>query len=171
MYRPMRGIGWVVLGTALLGAALPPMGCGERTDVPLPSSQNGHIRWETKQVLLEADDFHIDVNGKTYKADVVGGTLNSDPGHENYCTLEAIWREHDTEMRLFIYFVGDATHWWSDEARTYDGQAQGDWIFYRNPFPRTARGQAFTGDLTLKSEPGGPTGQVHFKNLHLEACR
>ena len=51
--------------------------------------------------------------------------VNSDPGDATYRTLEATWRENGVEMRLNLYFGGDASAWWVSEIRIYNGYGQG----------------------------------------------
>jgi hypothetical protein len=134
-------------------------------------SQDGNaVSWSTTRASLEADDFSIVVDGKTFTAQDVDVDAQSDPGDTQNCTLELIWQEQGVEMRLFIYFEADGTNWWSDEVRTYNGKASPDedWVYYIGTFFQTKLGETFTGDIDLQSTSGG-TGTVHFKNLRLQA--
>jgi hypothetical protein len=135
------------------------------------------VSWTTDYVSLTAKDFYIEADGVKYLANVQGGSVHSDPGESDYCTLEIIWNEHWQEMRLFIYFTADATHWWADEIRTYDGQSSG-WIYYEGMFFKTALGSAFVGDVDLTSSRSEESiqgeeiqGKVHFEGLELQAFR
>ena len=51
-----------------------------------------------------------------------------------------------------MYFEADDTDWWVREIRTYDGQAQGDWVTANGPFFKTPLGAAFEGDVTIDLE-------------------
>lgn len=141
------------------------MSCSE--DKPTePTTKLNPVSWNTDAVHLTADDFSIQADGKTYLANV----SNIDVGGSS-STLELIWTEHDTDMRLFVYFEANSTDWWSDEVRTYDG-AMNDgtrWIYYTGEFFKSSLGVPFQGDVDLVSSgsDNGITGQLHFKNLRL----
>lgn len=140
---------------------------------------NNPISWMTPYVSLTADNFYIRIGKINYTSTKNKLTLHSDPGNPNYKTLEAIWYEfnpeiNDTvEMRMFIYFKSDGLYWWSDEIRTYNGNKQGDWIYYRpissdKPFFKTLNGRPFIakGDTRIASTPIG-AGYILFTNLRL----
>lgn len=131
------------------------------------------VSWETRTVSLQADDFWIDVDGQRYTGRMTVLEPHSDPGWNHYTTLELIWQEREREMRLFIYFKSDGTHWWSDEIRTYDGSKDPlrvDWIYYHGTHFKSPVGQPFTGDVQLLNNGPGDTvkGTIHFRNLRLE---
>ena len=127
------------------------------------------ISWETGQVSLKADDFYIIADGEYFYANVEDVDLHSDPGSDDYFTLEVEWQENGVEMRLYIYFYANQSNWWSEEIRTYDGQEDGDWIYYTGVFFETSVGSAFTGNVDLYSdEDNDYTGQIHFEGLKLE---
>ncbi len=138
-------------------------------DKPTDStSKPNPVSWNTGVVSLIADDFYIQAAGVTYLANVlnvnVGGSSN---------TLELEWVEHDTDMRLYVYFEADSANWWSDEIRTYDG-AKNDgtrWIYYYGEFFKSTLGTQFQGDVDLTSNDSdnGVIGKLHFKNLRLLA--
>lgn len=121
----------------------------------------------TKQVRLSADSMSITAGGKHFTA---GGSivdLNSDPGTRNkYTTIELVWNEGGTEMRLNIYFASDGRDWWANEIMTYNGKSPGDWIDYRGTYFRTPLGTAFTGDVDLAATDA--PGHLHFSNLRLQ---
>jgi hypothetical protein len=126
------------------------------------------ILWKTDQVTLSADDFYIRINGKKYLANVANVAVSSDPGTPVYTTLELIWNENGVEMRMFVYFKSDASNWWSDEIRTYDGQNPGNWIFYKNAkFFMTPLGDDYTvSGLDIQNDPTEMnSGLIHFSNL------
>ena len=95
------------------------------------------IHWHTDVVDLQASDFAIVANGATFNAQVPKVDVRSDPGDATYRTFEVTWSEHGVEQRLSMYFDGDDTSWWVKEIRTYNGKANGDWLFAQGPFFRT----------------------------------
>ena len=144
------------------------------TVTPSPSPVVTGIHWQTETVKLDADSFSIQAGGQTFTATPDSGTyglnVRSDPGSTNYTTLESDWIEHGVPMRFFIYFKADGTNWWSNEMRTYNGLAQGDWIYYNNnTFFLTPLGQSYTNqNFNLQSTSGAISGTIHFTNLKLK---
>lgn len=132
--------------------------------VPLNS-----VSWTTGEVSLSADGFAIVANNYGFLGNPDHQTINSNPSSATYTTLELVWHENGREMRLFIYFSADATHWWSNEIRTYDGQLAGDWIYYYGDFFEQPLGTPFIGDLVLQSNGPSDTthGTIYFLNLRL----
>jgi hypothetical protein len=125
------------------------------------------VRFTTPQVSFAADGLAIDAGGKTFTTNATAVEVHSDPGTPNtYTTLELDWTEHGVGMRLYIYFTSDGHNWWSNEIRTYNGNAQGDWIYYRGTFFRAPLGTAFTGTVDLVATEG--TGHLRLTNLHLQ---
>jgi hypothetical protein len=136
-----------------------------------PGVPGNQVNWTTEVVDLQAADFWIDTAGKRFL-----GTgqmrVSSDPGNATYRTLELTWLEHGAEMRVNLYFGGDATHWWIDEIRTYDGTAQSpDWLFYSVPEIRAPISQPWVGNVHLtsigSSQPGRGPGTLHFGAMRL----
>lgn len=135
------------------------------------------ISWMTNAVSLAAQNFYIRI-GNTYFVAVRNGyTLHSDPGDGTRKTLEVTWNEfnpaiNDTvEMRMFMYFKTDGLYWWSDEIRTYNGNKQGDWIYYKpvsqdKPFFKTLNGLTYTGSEIISSTPIGQ-GTILLQNMKL----
>ncbi len=76
-------------------------------------------------------------------------------------------------MRLDIYFQADGTEWWSEELRTYDGNADGDWVTFTGDFFRTPMGTAATGvfdeTATDAENDSGITSRLHIEGLRLQA--
>ncbi|OGH12254.1 MAG: hypothetical protein A2857_00615 [Candidatus Levybacteria bacterium RIFCSPHIGHO2_01_FULL_36_15] len=143
----------------------------------VPSEIN-KISWRTNNVLLEADDFHIKVDGKKYIAKT-NVNLHSDSSGAPYTTLEAIWEENGVEMRLFMYFDHRPGSFWRlYEVRTYNGQKPGDWIFY-NPLDQFGQsiqnsiGYAYINNGSLiEFKPlsnSKYSGVIYFRNLRLQA--
>jgi hypothetical protein len=118
------------------------------------------VYWETNVVQFKAEDFWLDANGQRFlgspKMDV-----NSDPGDATNRTLELTWQEHGVEMRMNLYFSGDATTAWINEIRVYDGTAKPDWKTVTGRFAPVPLGATWTGDLDVDFQgtagvAGGP---------------
>jgi hypothetical protein len=128
------------------------------------------LNWVGPTYTLTADDFVITANGVDFTAEVPAASMNvgGDPGNPTYSSIEATWTEHGVEMRLYIYLHNDGQQWWSDEIRTYDGRADGDWITYTGDFFRSPLGTPFVGDLDLTSDSGQTyAGRLRFENLRM----
>lgn len=89
------------------------------------------IVWETPYASLKSSDFYIRIGGqKFYGQEPI--SVRSDPGLDR-TTLEMTWQEKGVEMRLFLYFQKAANNMWElYEMRSYNGQSQGDWIYYQD---------------------------------------
>lgn len=90
------------------------------------------VSWSTPYAALKSGNFFIQIGYKKfYGKEPVD--VRSDPG-EDKTTLEATWNENGVEMRLFMYFQKiDKGMWNLYEMRTYNGNAQGEWIYYSMP--------------------------------------
>ena len=160
----------VTTGPADTGAPSPDPSAGTPATTTTAPASTGQFTAETRQVALTADAVTIKAGGKEFVT-VSPVSVRGDPGMPNeYTTLELTWQEHGVEMRLFIYFSSDGGQWWSNEIRTYNGAASGDWITYKGDFFRRPLGQPFTGDFTVAT-PDPAVGSLHFSNLRLEAFR
>lgn len=125
------------------------------------------VRFTSPQVSFAADSLAIEAGGKTFTTNAAVVDVHSDPGTLNrYTTLELEWTEHDVGMRLNVYFTSDGYDWWANEIRTYNGNAQGDWIYYRGTFFRAPLGTAFTGNVDLAASTG--SGHLRLTDLHLQ---
>jgi hypothetical protein len=173
-----RWVGIAVFAALLLGAlGAGALGVGGQLGggiVPGPSepaSVDGdplQVEWKTDVVLLTAREFAIDVRGKTFHATSPNVDVHSDPGTLTYRTLEATWHENSVEMRLNLYFAGDATASWVEEIRIYDGEPAGEWLETRGTFFKTPLGGAWTGDQDITfTDPAGQPARVHFAGLTL----
>ena len=130
------------------------------------------VSWQAGPVLLEANDFYVEAGGVRFQADTRAMLVDGDPGVPGErTTLELFWREHDVEMRLFIYFQSDLQEWWSNEIRIYNGREDGDWIYFEEELFRRPLGMPFEGDIHLTAETEGIPGVIHFDGLRLEAYR
>lgn len=143
------------------------------------------INWETSHVKMTADNFYIVANGQKFNRPFTDLKLTSDPAgddNDKYTTLEAIWNENNTEMRLFMYFKHDGTDWWSNEMRIYNGANPGNWITFTQGVGDTVSYQKQYGFFTTKlkdtfnrtgvtryTTSGGGIGEIHFENLKLQA--
>ena len=134
----------VALGSGMLGV-------GGTSTTGLGSNGNA-VHWRTDVVAFTARDFWIDANGKRFTADVADVSVTSDPGNATYRTLEVTWHEHGVEMRLNLYFAGDATTSWVSEIRTYDGRPAGKWVTWEGTWFQAPNGGASSGDLDLTSD-------------------
>jgi hypothetical protein len=139
-----------------------------------PAAGAPQVAWQTKVVSLTAMDFSILAGGKTFRG-VAPIEVSSDPGDATYRTLEATWHEHGVEMRLNLYFDGDAGTWWVNEIRVYDGTANPGWLYARGTFFKTALGGTWSGDIDIPMTDADVAGRlpasVHFGGLTLASGR
>lgn len=147
----------------------PPAAGGAPTTAAIPAAG---VLFETKQVSLAARAITIDIDGKTFTT-TTPMEVSGDPGDLKYQTLELVWREHDTEMRMSIYLQANDTEWWSNEIRTYDGTKPGEWAYYRGDFFRSPLNAGFVGDFESRAtgEEGSASGRLRMTGLRLEAFR
>ena len=127
------------------------------------------MAWQTSTVSLQAEAFWIVADGQCYTSRGTAVQVHSDPGHSRYTTLELIWTERGREMRWFIYLEANASGWWSEEMRTYDGQLPySDWLYYYGRFFASPIGQAFRGDIAFTNDPQDEIrGELHLQGLTL----
>jgi hypothetical protein len=134
-----------------------------------PGSNGNAVHWRTEVVEFTARDFWIDANGQRFTAAVPDVSVRSDPGDATYRTLEVTWQEHGVEMRLNLYFTGDATSWWVSQIRIYNGRNPGDWVSvgdepgWTGTWFRAPRGGSSVGELDLSA----PGGALHVAGLTL----
>ena len=148
----VAGCGIVAVGALLLVA----LGGGAFGGGTGPSTPPGNaITWHTDVVDLQAADFGIVAGGKTFTARVPKVAVSSDPGDATYRTLEVTWQEHGVEQRLYLYFGGDATSWWVDKIRIYNGAQQGEWLYATDSSSEARSGPS--GGETWTSTCGTPT--------------
>ncbi len=104
------------------------------------------ILWKTEYTKLAADNFYIRIGDDYYYGTNDQWALHANPAITDYTTLEANWREHDAEMRVFLYFRKPTPDKWElYEIRTYNGERPyGDWIYYE---PQDASGSAIVNDV------------------------
>ncbi|CAN5292296.1 hypothetical protein BH10PAT1_BH10PAT1_3360 [soil metagenome] len=142
---------------------------------PTPTPNSGPtnpISWNTGYVSLSASDFYISIGGGQHfnVNNVQNLDVRSDPENSSYTTLEATWHEtNGVEMRLYMYFAKDSNNnWYVSQVRTYNGQLNGDWIFYPG-FPGSGnQGPLNQSSFDLIATGGSGVGQIHFDNLSLQ---
>lgn len=142
-----------------------------KTEPPIGSRTNEPaVSFVTNQVSLTADNFVITANGMQFTARNVELMVHSDPGGDDYQTLEVEWTELGVEQRLYIYFASDGNDWWATEIRTRNGHADADWIEYLGSRFRTPVGSAFTGSVDLRPDDGRD-GRLEIENMRLMAFK
>jgi hypothetical protein len=143
---------------------------GRGTDSPTrPASSGTGISFVTNNVSFTADDLWIDVGGQRFTSTGAKVDVHTDPGTASYTTLELTWTEHGVQMNVNIYFQSDGTQWWSNELRTYNGKAEGDWVTFRGDFFRSARSAESTGTFDQTATENGVTSHFHIDGLKLIA--
>jgi hypothetical protein len=170
---PGRGVALAAAAVLLLAALTASMlgGVGGRPGTPGESgnpaviSEAPPIVLRTDVVTLAAEELWVDVASKRFLG-AVAAAVTSDPGSATYRTLELTWSEHGVEMRINLYFGGDAGSWWVDEVRTYNGAARGDWLYARGRFFQSPLGTPWTGDVDVALEDhsgaGGTPASLHI---------
>ena len=118
------------------------MACSDDSPTATESASNT-VSWDAGHVTLQADDFRIEVGGMTYLGNVDSVFVGGDPGGSANNSLETEWTEHDTSMRLYMYFESADGDWWCYEIRTYDGSESGDWVYYYGEFFKSPVGHRF----------------------------
>ncbi len=152
--------------------------------LPIKVGGSHPVDWQTGTVRFTAEEFWVEINGKKhFLPQDLASSVHSDPGDSRYTTLEVTWNEwieSDTgaqlsEMRFFVYFKSDGQKWWSEEIRTYDGELQGEWIYYRGRFFEHNWGQAYqAADFTVQSvsaERPGFIGKIYLVNPRIEILK
>lgn len=139
---------------------------------PTPSERP--IGIGSEDVDLNAGNFYIEIDGKKYYGTKPMDIHNniSQP-YPSATSLETIWHENGVEMRLFIYFrayiSSSSATWEIYDIRTYDGNSQGEWLYY--PADRSWGNFGNLGysaswqKLDLVSKDG--KGLIHFDTLKL----
>ena len=134
-----------------LGQASPPYGDSARQE----TAKQGPYSWTTDSVEFSADSIVVTIGDRELQPVLQTLKYNCYCIHEDRSTLELTWFDDGIEMRLYIYFEAHATKWWSDEVRTYDGDVNAEWVYYRRPFEQHLFGQplgsVFQGDIALHS--------------------
>ena len=76
-------------------------------------------------------------------------------------------------MRLWFFVEADDTHWWVNEIYTYDGEKNGEWLYYKRlaPQTRTPRGQSLEMDLRLTPDQANRKGAKKGASLRIDGMR
>lgn len=112
----------------LLGKVSPTLAATQQASTQ--SSTPNPIVWKTNFAKLSASDFYIRI-GNVYYYGAEPIRVSSDPGNDKYTTLEVTWNEKNVEMRMFMYFQKRSDgEWEMYDLRTYNGNKNGDWIYY-----------------------------------------
>jgi hypothetical protein len=158
----------VTFGQSSAHVRVRPSVASQTTTPQQPASPS--VRFETKQVLLQASALVITAGGNQFTPQTPVN-VHTDPGDAHYQTLELGWQQHGVQMAMNIYFASDRHDWYATEIRTYDGHAYGKWIEYLGEQFRTPLGQAFTGDVSLRPSDGTSGAHLSLTGLQLEAFR
>ena len=125
---------------------------------PVPEQEVGvAYSWTTEAVEFSADSIVIGIGDREFQPVLDTLEVSGDPGDEDSSTLELTWFDGVIEMRLYMYFKADATRWWSDQVRNYDGHVDGEWVDYRYGRSFEERlfghplGSPYQGDIALHS--------------------
>lgn len=136
---------------------------------PTPSF-NSPEKWGTRYAKLYSSAFSIRIGDQTF----IGKEpieVSSDSGIEQQ-TLEVKWYENNVEMRMYMYFrKKGSSEWELYELRTYNGQQQGDWIYYdvtSNPVSGYIGSYYFNTDRKFVAK-NGSNAEIICKNCKIEA--
>lgn len=153
-------------------SSAPPAGACTDGTTPATFGCSGAVQWDTPQVRLDGTAFSVLTTGttgtQTFTAKDGNVVLDSDPGDSKYQTLELTWQENGVEQRWNIYFASDGKDWWATEMRTYDGSANGEWVYFIGERFRTPLGSAWSGDLDLTASDHGVTSHLRMQITHLQ---
>jgi hypothetical protein len=157
-------------------------GENQPTPINIPDMTTKHpVNLQTETVSITADNMIIDVNGQYFypfndPLQDNGYEVRSDPGRNNYTTLEASWDQYFLPMNFYLYFGSSNGKWYVTEARTSSGidDSNSNWIFFSNESQNmftSDLGQPYTADaLILHSNPNVFTGEqakIYFENLRI----
>lgn len=156
----------VILALAVVSRTGSAPGLGGAPSDASPSATPAFL-WDSGIVRLTADDARITAGGREYLVDPGHITVHSAAGDETHQTLELEWREHDREMRLYLYFEADGDQWWLERVQTRDGREPAEWLTYPGPLLRAPLGQPFTGGIE-RTSPDGQDG-FRLEGMRLEA--
>ena len=168
LWRPL-------LAAAAAVALIAGLGALNGRDTPESAGDSGdggaaRFSFVTPQVSLTADDFWIDAGGRRFTSEGAEVEVTSDPGDSAYQTLELVWHEQGSEMRLNIYFQSDGATWSSNEVRTYNGQQlEPDWVTFTGEFFRSPLGSGYSGTFDESATEDGFTSHLHMGGLRLQA--
>ncbi len=156
----IAGIGGGVVGGSAGRAGATPGPTGAAAPANAIPAQ---INWKSDVALLTAQGFSVQAGDKTFSGRAPA-QVQSDPGNATYRTLEATWNEQGVQMRVNLYFSGDATSWWVSEIRAYDGKAmpKAEWMTAIGKWFQSPIGQPWTGDIDVPLKGVGIGGSLHL---------
>ena len=126
----------------------------------------------TPTVSLEATKVSIFVGDQKFSPDIEGVEVETNSGDSISASLQAKWDQYNVEMRLHMYFKADSYEWWCREIRTYNGNEQGEWVYYKGDFFRTPLGNVWEGDFEIEGNTSeGMPGVISLEGLRLKAFR
>lgn len=115
-----------------------------------PSAVPTDLHWQTDVVDFRAAAFRLAIGDELFTTAGSRLMVDSFPGDRRYWTLEVEWLEHGVEQRMDWDFAADGSDWWVSQLRTYDGHAEGEWVYADGPFLQTPLGQAYEGDVRIE---------------------
>lgn len=144
-----------------------------------PNPTENSISWGTNSVLLSADNFYIEVDGKRFtappNASVVSSSNSLNSQGYYTTTLEGSWQEDGVEMRMNLYFRYRTGQFWElYEIRTYDGTQNDKWLYYTpldefgQPIQNSVGDSYVASDLDFYSNENSESnisGRIHFTNV------
>lgn len=142
-----------------------------RVDPPRAADRPA-IDWSSSDVRFTMASFLIDAGGPQFVGEADDRDIDSS-SLEDEGQYEAAWTEHGVEMRLNVYLQRDATEWWVTDIWTYDGSADGEWLYAEGEDIREPLGEAFVGDIDLSlvadlnSLNAGRTGRLTMRGVTL----
>lgn len=109
----------------------------------------GAIDYDVDHTRLTASALVITTPNGTFHEDT-SGIVVGESKSDTTATLELEWTERGADMRLYIYVDVDGTDWVVTEIRTYNGDADAEWIYYEGPeIMRCPLGQYARGTLSI----------------------
>lgn len=137
------------------------------TPSPAPTPRNNAVNWSTPYVSLSATNFYLNIDNNNLFISNPTINVHSDPGDDNYTSLELSWNENDVNMFMTLYFKMLNGMWKVSEVRTSDGVHLGQALYYPE-FGNSPKGSPYTvNNFNLVSNDG--RGKIHFENLNLSA--
>jgi hypothetical protein len=132
------------------------------------------LAWSSGGVSLEADVLRLKTADKVFEAR--GEVAVGDDRYLGDVDLELEWFEDGIHQRLLVHASSNETDWWVRDIWAYDGEQDGDWLFFTDleTLTRTPIGQALEGDLRIpntsaerkKYQPDG-SARLVIKGLRL----
>jgi hypothetical protein len=135
---------------------------------PTPTLPPAYV-FKVDQVLLTAEEIVLEIAGERF-------VVNPDAGGptSNFVDTPTRWRV-PVPLRAggdtrFIHLIlrADASGWWVEHARTYEGPRPIKTATLRGPVVRTPIGEALRGDLVLSGDMDGSPMRVELTGMTLD---